>query len=107
MIDEFLTEQQKNRADCKQIYNEKVDDITKCLSDLVKRLQEEQIARQEEDLENSQRSQANKNDSMSKKTQENALRNKLQKLTKRNFQNLGKYIRLVDYMVIETQVKVN
>jgi chromosomal replication initiation ATPase DnaA len=44
---------------------------------------------------------------MSKKTQENALRNKLQKLTKRNYRSLGTYIRLVDYMVIEAQVKIN
>ena len=56
-IDEFLTEQQKNRADCKAAYNERVDDITKCLSDLVSRLSEEQMARQEEDLENSQKVQ--------------------------------------------------
>jgi hypothetical protein len=44
---------------------------------------------------------------MSKKTQENALRNKLQKLTKRNYRSLGTYIRLIDYMVIETQVRIN
>lgn len=44
---------------------------------------------------------------MSKKTQENALRNKLQKLTKRNYKSLGTYIRLIDYMVIETQVRIN
>lgn len=35
------------------------------------------------------------------------MRNKLQKLTKRNFRSLGTYIRLIDYMVIETQVKIN
>jgi hypothetical protein len=40
-IDEFLLEQQKNRVECKGTYNERVDEITACLSALVKRLEEE------------------------------------------------------------------
>jgi hypothetical protein len=40
-IDEFLLEQQKNRVECKGTYNERVDEITNCLSALVKRLEEE------------------------------------------------------------------
>lgn len=41
--------------DCKETYNARVEDINKVLGDLVKRLEGEQVARQEEDLENSQR----------------------------------------------------
>jgi hypothetical protein len=41
LIDDFLGEQAKNRTDCKAAYNDRVDEITKCLSDLVRKLNEE------------------------------------------------------------------
>jgi hypothetical protein len=39
--------------------------------------------------------------------QEEELKNRVLKLAKRNYQGLGTFIRLVDYMVVETQVKIN
>lgn len=39
--------------------------------------------------------------------EENALKNRVLKLARRNYQSLGTFIRLVDYMVVETQVIIN
>lgn len=39
--------------------------------------------------------------------EENALKNRVLKLARRNYQSLGTFIRLVDYMVVETQVCIN
>jgi hypothetical protein len=45
--------------------------------------------------------------SMVLQKQEEALKNRVLKLAKRNYNSLGTFIRLVDYMVVETQVKIN
>jgi len=81
--------------------------VTSQLSKLVKTLTEDQTLREEEDLESSQRGQAQKNKSMSSQKEDDALRRRLLLLTKRNYRSLGTYIRLVDYMVLESQVKIN
>mmetsp|Transcript_11712 Transcript_11712/g.17850 ORF Transcript_11712/g.17850 Transcript_11712/m.17850 type:complete len:417 (-) Transcript_11712:9814-11064(-) len=39
--------------------------------------------------------------------QEDELKNRVLKLAKRNYNSLGTFIRLIDYMVVETQVKIN
>jgi len=44
---------------------------------------------------------------MSSQRSEDELRRRLLLLTKRNYRSLGTYIRLIDYMVLETQVKIN
>jgi hypothetical protein len=38
---------------------------------------------------------------------EDALKNRVIKLAWSNYNNLGTFIRLIDYMVVETQVRVN
>jgi len=44
---------------------------------------------------------------MSSQRSEDELRRRLLLLTKRNYRSLGTYIRLIDYMVLATQVKIN
>jgi hypothetical protein len=39
--------------------------------------------------------------------QEDELKNRVLRLAKRNYHSLGTFIRLIDYMVVETQVKIN
>jgi dynein heavy chain len=39
--------------------------------------------------------------------QEDELKNRVLKLAKRNYNSLGTFIRLIDYMVVETQVTIN
>jgi len=39
--------------------------------------------------------------------QEDELKNRVLKLAKRNYNSLGTFIRLIDYMVVETQVSIN
>jgi len=38
---------------------------------------------------------------------EDELRNRVLKLAKLNYNHLGTFIRLIDYMVVETQVRIN
>lgn len=46
--------------------------------------------------------QAAKHKSMVLQKHEDALKNRVLKLAKRNYNSLGTFIRLVDYMVVET-----
>ena len=39
--------------------------------------------------------------------QEDELKNRVLRLANRNYHSLGTFIRLIDYMVLETQVKIN
>ncbi len=39
--------------------------------------------------------------------QEDELKNRVLRLARRNYHSLGTFIRLIDYMVVETQVKIN
>lgn len=60
-----------------------------------------------EDLENSKIGQANKNKSMVLQKMEDNLKNRVIKLAWLNYNHLGTFIRLIDYMVVETQVRIN
>jgi hypothetical protein len=92
----------------KQHYNEKVDDIiSKKLAVLVTKVADSRTLKEEEDLENAKMGQAAKHKSMVLLKQENELKNRVLKLAKRNYNSLGTFIRLIDYMVVETQVKIN
>jgi hypothetical protein len=51
--------------------------------------------------------QAAKHKSMVLQKQEDELKNRVLKLAKRNYNSLGTFIRLIDYMVVETQVMIN
>jgi chromosomal replication initiation ATPase DnaA len=108
LLEEFKQEQDTYRQGCRQTYNDKVDSIvTTCLSMLVTNLTKLKDEREKEDLESSQRGQANKHKSMSSQRYEDEVRRRLLRLTKRNYRSLGTYIRLVDYMVLATQVEIN
>ena len=51
--------------------------------------------------------QQTKNKSMVLQKQEDELKARVLRLAKRNYHSLGTFIRLIDYMVVESQVKIN
>jgi gamma-glutamylcyclotransferase (GGCT)/AIG2-like uncharacterized protein YtfP len=51
--------------------------------------------------------QANKNKSMVLQKQEDELKARVLRLARKNYNSLGTFIRLIDYMVTETQVRIN
>lgn len=107
-IDDFNQEQSKWRHEVKQHYNEKVEEIiTKKLTNLVTNVSDSRTISDAEDLENSKIGQASKNKSMVLQKMEDALKNRVYKLAQLNYHHLGIFIRLIDYMVVETQVRIN
>lgn len=108
-MSEFVSEQkQKRDNEVKAHYSQKVDHIiTKSLDSLVNNVSESRTLKEEEDLEHAKMGQAAKHKSMVLMKEENALKNRVLKLARRNYQSLGTFIRLVDYMVVETQVLIN
>lgn len=107
-LEDFNTEQQKERLAAKSTYNEKVDEIiAKKLTILVQNVSESRTISDAEDLENSKIGQASKNKSMVLQKMEDALKNRVIKLAWANYNHLGTFIRLIDYMVVETQVRIN
>lgn len=102
-LDEFFRQQKNDRDnEIKQHYNDKVDDIIKKLEDLVKQVSDSRTLREEEDLEHTKMGQQTKNKSMVLQKQEDELKNRVLRLAKRNYHSLGTFIRLIDYMVVET-----
>jgi hypothetical protein len=92
----------------KDHYNTKVDEIIqKRLTLLVTAVSDSRTLKEEEDLEHAKMGQAAKHKSMVLQKQEDELKNRVLKLAKRNYHSLGTFIRLIDYMVIETQVIIN
>jgi hypothetical protein len=69
---------------------------------LVATVSDSRTLKEEEDLEHAKMGQAAKHKSMVLQKQEDALKNRVLKLAKRNYNSLGTFIRLVDYMVVET-----
>lgn len=81
--------------------------ISKRLASLVAAVADSRTLKEEEDLEHAKMGQAAKHKSMVLQKQEDELKNRVLKLAKRNYHSLGTFIRLIDYMVVETQVKIN
>jgi len=107
-IDDFINDQKRHRDEIKTHYNEKVEDIiNKKLTQLVTQVTESRAISDQEDLENTKIGQAAKNKSMVLMKIEDELRNRVLKLAKLNYNHLGTFIRLIDYMVVETQVRIN
>ena len=107
-IDDFISDQKKHRDETKTHYNDKVEEIiNKKLTQLVTQVQESRTISDQEDLENTKIGQAAKNKSMVLMKIEEELRNRVLKLAKLNYNHLGTFIRLIDYMVVETQVRIN
>jgi len=106
-LDDFVRDQKNERENVKQHYNDKVDEIIKKVENLVQDVSDSRTLREEEDLEHTKMGQQTKNKSMVLQKQEDKLKNTVLRLARRNYHSLGTFIRLVDYMVVETQVKIN
>ena len=107
-LDDFIREQKNERDVVKQHYNDKVDEIIhQKLETLVQAVGESRTLREEEDIEHTKMGQQTKNKSMVLQKQEDELKNRVLRLARRNYHSLGTFIRLIDYMVVETQVKIN
>ena len=77
------------------------------MEDLIKEVQESKNIRDEEDFENSRIGQRVKHKAMTVIKKEEETKENVLKIAKKNISNLGTFIRLIDYMVVETQVKIN
>lgn len=69
---------------------------------MVQVVSESRSLRDEEDLDHSKMGQANKNKSMVLQKQEDELKARVLRLARKNYNSLGTFIRLIDYMVTET-----
>jgi alcohol dehydrogenase YqhD (iron-dependent ADH family) len=74
---------------------------------LVEGVSNSRTLKEEEDLEHAKMGQAAKHKSMVLQKQEDELKDRVIKLARRNYESLGTFIKLIDYMVVETQVKIN
>ena len=101
-LDEFVKDQKGERETVKQHYNDKVDEIIKKIEGLVQIVSESRNQREEEDLEHTKMGQQTKNKSMVLQKQEDELKNRVNRLARKNYHSLGTFIRLMDYMVVET-----
>jgi hypothetical protein len=89
-----------DRPGCvKQHYNDRVDEIIKKLEAMVALVSESRSLREEEDMEHAKMGQANKNKSMVLQKQEDELKARVLRLARKNYNSLGTFIRLIDYMV--------
>jgi len=71
----------------------------KKLEAMVALVSESRSLREEEDMEHAKMGQANKNKSMVLQKQEDELKARVLRLARKNYNSLGTFIRLVDYMV--------
>jgi len=107
-LSEFEESQSTHRTQQKIHYNEKVEEIiNKNLIVLVKEIDQSRSLKEEEDLESTKMGQAAKHKSMVLMKEEKLLKNQVLKLARRNYHSLGTFIRLIDYMVVEAQVRIN
>ena len=108
LVRDFIETQKGERESVKEHYNARVEEIISVrLATLVTKVSESRTLKEEEDLEHAKMGQAAKHKSMVLQKQEDELKNRVLKLAKRNYHSLGTFIRLVDYMVVEAQVKIN
>lgn len=68
---------------------------------------ESRTLREEEDLENAKKGRAEKKKSITTQKEEKNLKNQVLRLARQNYKSLGTFIRLIDYRVVETQVRIN
>jgi hypothetical protein len=71
----------------------------KKLEAMVALISESRSLREEEDMEHAKMGQANKNKSMVLQKQEDELKARVLRLARKNYNSLGTFIRLIDYMV--------
>ena len=83
------------------------EEIKNSLVALTKKISDSRTLREEEDLENSKKGKAEKKKSIVLQKEERNLKNLVLKLARDNYKNLGTFIRLIDYRVVEAQVRIN
>jgi len=105
--EDFIPDQKKGRDDAKTHYENKITEITNKLIDLTNEVSESKNIRDEEEFENSKIGQKVKHKAMTVEKREEQTKRDVLKIAKKNISNLGTFIRLVDYMVVESQVKIN
>lgn len=105
--EDFIPDQKKGREDAKNHYENKINDIISKLSELTNNVSESKNIRDEEDFENTGIGQKVKHKAMTVQKKEEQTKRDVLKIAKRNIGDIGTFIRLVDYMVVETQVKIN
>lgn len=107
-IDEFAQSQRGHHETVKLFYKEKVEESIKtCLTTLIQEIDESRTLREEEDLENTKKGKAEKKKSIVLQKQEMSLKNQVLRLARQNYKSIGTFIRLIDYRVVETQVRIN
>jgi len=106
-FEDFYRDQKADREYVKQHYIDRFEEIIKKLETLVTQVSESRTLREDEDIEHTKMGQQAKNKSMVLQKQEDELKNRVLRLAKRNYHSLGTFIRLIDYMVVETQVRIN
>lgn len=107
-IQQFAEQQKGHQDQVKQFYKEKVEDhIKACLSTLITEIDDSRTLKEEEDLENTKKGKAEKKKSIVLQKQEMSLKSQVLRLARQNYKNIGTFIRLIDYRVVETQVRIN
>ena len=83
------------------------EEIKNSLVALTKKISDSRTLREEEDLENSKKGKAEKKKSIVLQKEERNLKNQVLHLARANYKALGTFIRLIDYRVVEAQVRIN
>ena len=107
-IEDFMNSQRSHHDTVKLFYKEKVEDnIKTCLNTLIHDIEDSRTLREEEDLENTKKGKAEKKKSIVLQKQEMNLKNQVLRLARMNYKSIGTFIRLIDYRVVEAQVRIN
>ena len=89
-------------------YKEKVEDsIKNALVNLIRDIEESRTLKEEDELTNTKKGKAEKKKSLVVEKQNKAVKNQVIKLARMNYKSLGTFVRLIDYRVVETQVRIN
>ena len=108
LIEEFVSEQRKHHEEVKQFYKEKVEENIKAtLVNLINEIEDSRTLKEEDELENTKKGKAEKKKSLVVAKSNRAVRNQVLKLARMNYKSLGTFVRLIDYRVVETQVRIN
>ena len=106
-LDNFVSDQSSEREAAKQHYEKKVIEMVARLKETVKDVTDSLNLKEEEDLEKLKLGQKVKQKSMVIQKEEDRLKRRVLKIANSNFQMLGTFIRLVDYLEIEVLIRIN
>ena len=107
-IDDFITEQSNELEKVKQFYKLKVEtEIKESLVSLINSIEDSRSLKEEDELENTKKGKAEKKKSLVVEKENKAVRNQVLRLARMNYKSLGTFVRLIDYRVVETQVRIN